>query len=237
MKPSPVLAALCALTLAAACSLLPEPQPVDVFLLPASTAPTSAVEPAPRPWSLRLIRPLAVGQLTSPRIVVLPAAHRVSVYKGANWHAPTPALVRDRLFDAFRVDSRVSALSTDEMRVFADFELAGDLRAFQSEYRDDSDLPDVVIRLDARLIDAASHHIVASRHFEIRQPAQSSEIPDVIKAFGLAGDQLSSEIVDWVIAHGDSAWQANGAEEPCSEKPGDEKTVKVGCTRFLPGSR
>ncbi|MDR2688340.1 MAG: ABC-type transport auxiliary lipoprotein family protein [Azoarcus sp.] len=199
---------LCAI-FAAACSILPEPQPVDVFLLPANIVPPS-VEHEPRSWSLRLARPTAVGQLSSHRIVVLPEAHRVSVYKGVSWHASTPVLLRDRLFDAFRADGRISALSTDESRVFADFELASDLRAFHSEYRDgkhhaDGGLPEIVIRLDARLIDAASHRIIASRDFTIRQGAHSGEIPDVITAFGLAGDRLADEIVGWAIDQADRA--------------------------------
>lgn len=204
------LAALCALPLAA-CSVLPAPAPLDVYLLPA-TAIAPAAGSAPRAWSLRLIRPDASGQLIGQRILVMPEPNRVSVYKGASWHESTALLMRNRLFDAFRADARVSALSTDEMRTFADFELGSELSAFHSEYRQRDKAPEAVIRIDTRLIDTASRRIVASHAFEAREPAAGSSIPAVVTAFGIAADRLAAELVAWTIAAADAARRAETAE-------------------------
>lgn len=193
-----LVAALGAALLLPACTVLPRPEPVDTYLLPAAAA-TRASEAATEtlPWSLRIATPAAGGHLASARIVVLPAPSRVSVYKGANWSDPAPVLLRDRLFEAFRADGRVRALSSDERRLQADFELDSDLRAFQSEYR--GGRPEAVLRLDARLVHTASRRIVASRTFEQRQPTEDPAVPAVVQAFGTAADRLSAAVVDWTV--------------------------------------
>ncbi|GHU12561.1 hypothetical protein AGMMS50225_20710 [Betaproteobacteria bacterium] len=197
-----LLSLLCATTLAAACSILPEPRPIDIWLLPAA-AHTTTPAPEPRPWSLRLARPAVAGHLATQRIVVVPAPDQISVYKGANWNEPAPLLLRNRLLDAFRADGRIAALSTDEQRVFADFELVSDLRAFQSEYRAAHEPPEILIRLDARLLDSANRRIVASQRFEARVRAGDERVAEVVKAFGNAADALSDALVSWVVGAGD----------------------------------
>jgi cholesterol transport system auxiliary component len=122
--------------------------------------------------------------------------------------------MRNRLFAAFRTDGRVSALSIEEMRTFADYELGSELGAFHSEYQQDGKPPEVVIKLDTRLIDTTSRRIVASRAFESREAAEDSSIPAVVAAFGRAADRLSAELVSWAIAGGDSAYPAGSPAEP-----------------------
>ena len=190
------LATLGAALLLPACTILPKAEPLDVYLLPASAAvPATATQVAP--WSLRIARPAAGVHLSGQRIAVVPEDNRVSVYKGAGWSDPAPVLVRNRLLDAFRVDGRVAALSSDDRQLQADFELDSDLRAFQSEYR--GGRPEAVLRLDARLVHTASRRIVASRTFEQRQPTADPAVPAVVQAFGAAADRLSAEVVEWTV--------------------------------------
>ena len=219
-------AVLCAAVLLPACSVLPEAEPLDVYVLPvtgdasagavsavretaratAPAAPASATVPAgssapaatgAQAWSLRVVRPAAGVHLAGQRIVVMPEDNRVSVYQGAGWSDPAPVLVRDRVLEAFRADGRVGALSSDERQLHADFELDSDLRAFQSEYR--GGRPEAVLRLDARLVHTASRRIVASRTFEQRQPTEDPAVPAVVQAFGTAADRLSAAVVDWTV--------------------------------------
>jgi cholesterol transport system auxiliary component len=189
--------AIGAVVLLQACTILPKAEPLDVYLLP-STASVATSAAQAVPWSLRIARPAAGVHLSGQRIVVVPEGSRVSVYKGAGWSDPAPVLVRNRLLDAFRADGRVFALSTDDKQLQADFELDSELRAFQSEYRDGR--PQVVVRLDARLVDTGSRHIVASRSFELRMAASSPAVPAVVQAFGAASDQLAAEVVDWTLS-------------------------------------
>ena len=193
-------AVLCAAVLLPACSVLPEAEPLDVYVLPVTGDASATAVPAAagaQAWSLRVVRPAAGVHLAGPRIVVMPEDNRVSVYQGAGWSDPAPVLVRDRVLEAFRADGRVGALSSDERQLHADFELDSDLRAFQSEYR--GGRPEAVLRLDARLVHTASRRIVASRSFEHRQAATDPAVPAVVQAFGAAADRLSAEVVDWTV--------------------------------------
>ena len=194
--------ALGAALLLPACTILPKAEPLDVYLLPA-IAPVSASATQAAPWSLRIARPAAGVHLSGQRIVVVPEDNRVSVYTGAGWSDPAPVLVRNRLLDAFRADGRVAGLSSDDKQLQADFELDSDLRAFQSEYRDGR--PEVVVRLDARLVHTATRRIVASRSFALRAPATDTAVPEVVQAFGTAADRLAAEVVEWTVREGAAA--------------------------------
>lgn len=183
------------LLLLAACSVLPRPEPVDTYRLP--PAEWRKAEQAALPVSLRIARPVAGASLSGQRIVVVPEASRMSVYKGANWSEPAPVLVRERIIDAFRADGRITALSSDELRLQADYEIASDLLAFQSEYRDGG--PEVVVRLDARLVRRDNRRIVASRQFEARHRPAAAEVPQVVESFGHASAKVAEEVVEWAM--------------------------------------
>jgi cholesterol transport system auxiliary component len=197
MIPSLRLAfAAATLSLVSACSILPQSEPVDIYRLPVNQSAGSA---APQGWSLRLNKPLASEALAGPRIAVIPQGDVISSYKGARWSDPVPMLVRNRLLDGFQRDGRVQRLSADDSNLQADYELGGELQAFQSEYRAGGAV-EVVIRYDARLVQGRSQRILASKRFEVRQPLSDNKVPAVVAGFGAASDQLARQVIDWTIS-------------------------------------
>lgn len=189
-----------ALVLLSACSILPKPDPSDVYRLASAQTPSQG---APVTWSLRLTKPQTSEFLDSPRIAVVPNGNLISSYANARWSDPSPVLLRNRLMDGFQRDGRVTLLSTDDTNLQADYELGGQLQAFQSEYHGNT--VEVVVRLDARLVRGSDQRIIASRRFEVRQPASNTKVPAVVAAFGQAGDQLNRQVVDWVVSQGNTA--------------------------------
>ncbi len=189
--------ALGAALLLAACSVLPEPVPMDIYLLPAGGAAVGRQQARPAlQTALRVLRPVAGAQLSGSRIVVLPQDGVLSVYKGASWSDPAPVLVRNRLVDALRASGHMVAISTDERTLHADYELDSDLRAFQSEYRGNQ--PEAVVALEARLVETGTRRIVASQRFEVHEPAAGKEVLLVVQAMGRATDRLSEQLVTWI---------------------------------------
>lgn len=200
MKRAYQMIAPVALALVSACSILPKADPSDVYrLVPAQTASQGT----PVSWSLRVSKPQTSEFLDSPRIAVVPDGNLISSYANSRWSDPSPVLLRNRFMDGFQRDGRVTLLSTDETNLQADYELGGQLQAFQSEYRGGA--VEVVIRLDARLVRGSDQRIIASRRFEIHQPVTDTKVPAVVAGFGLAGDQLNRQVVDWVVQQGNSA--------------------------------
>ncbi|MCF1490192.1 ABC-type transport auxiliary lipoprotein family protein [Pseudomonas sp. AA27] len=197
MIPSLRLAfAAATLSLVSACSILPQSEPVDIYRLPVNQSARAA---ASLDWSLRLNKPLASEALAGPRIAVIPQGDVISSYKGARWSDPTPMLVRNRLLDGFQRDGRVQRLSADDSNLQADYELGGELQAFQSEYRPGGAV-EVVIRYDARLVQGRSQRILASKRFEVRQALGEQQVPAVVAGFGAASDQLARQVIDWTVS-------------------------------------
>ena len=200
MKRAYQIIAPVALALVSACSILPKADPSDVYRL--ATAQTTS-QAAPVSWSLRVNKPQTSEFLDSPRIAVVPQGDLISSYAQSRWSDPAPVLLRNRLLDGFQRDGRVTLLSTDDTNLQADYELGGQLQAFQSEYHGST--VEVVIRLDARLVRGRDQRIVASRRFEVRQPVSDTKVPAVVAGFGQAGDQLNKQVVDWVVQQGNTA--------------------------------
>lgn len=186
-----------ALALISACSILPKADPSDVYRLASAQA---TIQGTPVSWSLRVTKPQTSEFLDSPRIAVVPKGDLISSYANSRWSDPAPVLLRNRLLDGFQRDGRVTLLSTDDTNLQADYELGGQLQAFQSQYRGNA--VEVVIRLDARLVRGSDQRILASRRFEVRQPVSDTQVPGVVAAFGQAGDQLNKQVVDWVVSQG-----------------------------------
>jgi cholesterol transport system auxiliary component len=190
------------LSLLSACSILPKSEPSRVYLLPAApvASASAAASAAPVSWSLRVEKPQAVMALDSPRIAVVPEGSVLSNYQGARWSDNGPVLLRNRLLDGFQADGRVRGLSSDDAQLQADLVLVSDLRAFQSEYANGQVA--VVVRLDVQLVQGASRKIIAARRFDIRQPASSAAVADVVGAFGQASNSLSAQLVAWTVEQG-----------------------------------
>ncbi|WP_231502328.1 ABC-type transport auxiliary lipoprotein family protein [Herbaspirillum sp. RV1423] len=188
------LASMMALAMASGCSILPNAEPLAVYQLPATTGNSGAATGSMR--SLRVVTPQSSRVIDSDRILVLPKANLVQSYGAVRWSDPAPVLLRNRLLQAFAADGHIRYLSSDDSNVRVDQELGGTLRAFQSEY--DNDLPVVHIVFDAQLIDSTTRRIVAARSFEAVQRATGTQISQVVIAFGVAGDNLSSEVVAWL---------------------------------------
>lgn len=188
------LALACMLGTLAACTLLPDAEPIRVYLLP--TAEATGQQGERLQQALRIHTPHASRILAGPRIAVVPDGNQISSYQGARWSDAAPTLLRDRLIEQFRQSGPV-AVSNEDSNLFAELELFSELRAFQSEYIDGQ--PQVLVRLDAQLASATDQRILASRRFEIRQPSASPQLESVVAAFGEASDELSRQLQQWTI--------------------------------------
>jgi len=185
------------LGLLSACSILPSPEPLRIFLLPTSDLTPVQIDQQAQPYALRINTPQASRILSNPRIAVVPRGNEISAYQGARWSDAAPVLLRDRLIEAFQRDGRMPSVSNEDDNLPADLALHSDLRAFQSVYVDGT--PQVVIRLDVRLVSQHNHQTLGNRRFDIRQPSADPSVESVVEAFGQASDNLSRELLAWTF--------------------------------------
>lgn len=184
--------------LLSACTILPTAPVSQVYLLPVPPATNVPLAQSVN-WSLRVSQPATSQFLNSSRIAVQPQGQEIAVYQNSRWSDPAPILVRNRLIQEVRADGRIRAVSSDDDSLQADVELSGDLSAFQGVYL--TDKSEVLIRFDARLVRISDRRIIATRHFEIRQPIKGTEMNEVVQAFGLASDQLATQVLNWMLQH------------------------------------
>ncbi|WP_145579453.1 ABC-type transport auxiliary lipoprotein family protein [Yersinia vastinensis] len=182
--------------LLSACTILPSAPVSQVYLLPVPPAANTSRAPTVN-WSLRVSQPATNQFINSSRIAVQPDGQEIAVYKNSRWTDPAPILVRNRLIQEFRTDGRIPAVSSDDDSLQADVELSGDLSAFQGVYQAGNS--EVLISFDARLVRISDRRIIATRHFEIRQPIKGAQMNEVVEAFGLASNQLAAQVLNWTL--------------------------------------
>jgi cholesterol transport system auxiliary component len=195
-------ARLCALLVAAllasSCALLGKGEPIRI-LDPAAKVTPSADWPQAR-WSLLVLRPVANQSLDTERIVVRPAPGALQVYKGAAWSDTAPDLVQTSLLRAFEDSGRILSVARPGGAVRGEYQLATELRAFDSIYSGAS--PDAVIEVHARLIRVADGRAVSARTFRIAEPAGGTDVATVSEAFSRALAKLDADVVAWTLAEG-----------------------------------
>ncbi|WP_319782498.1 ABC-type transport auxiliary lipoprotein family protein [Oceanisphaera sp. IT1-181] len=180
------------------CSILPKTEPVVFYRLPPVESVYSRVwTPPSLPLTVRIKQPDSSGLLASNRIAVIPADNQLSAYQGARWASSVPILFRDQITDAWLQSGRIQHVINDSKPLAADRELAGSLRAFQTEYINGQ--PTVVIHFDAQWIDPNQRTLLASRRFSVTEPAVNPEVPAIVAAFGVAQARLSQALLEWVL--------------------------------------
>jgi len=192
------------------CAMLPASETLAFYRLPdANGAVVDAAVPGPvrLPMVLRVATPYGNRAVDSTRILVVPEADRVSAYKGARWSDTVPVLLRDRLIQSFRDAEVFRTVVADSGNLGADVELSSDLSRFHVIYRSGS--PVAVVALDATLVEPASSRILASRRFLAERAVQGKAVPEVVQAFGLAVDELTSQLLAWTREHAPAGEEAH----------------------------
>ncbi|MGE8548057.1 ABC-type transport auxiliary lipoprotein family protein [Alcaligenes sp. Marseille-Q7550] len=179
-----------------ACSVLPAPESLTYYQLPAAALAAQPSDPARQALILQVDRPYADRALASPRIIVLPDGNQLSAYQGVRWSDDAPTLLRNRLAGALRDAGQFRAVALDSDALVADWELSGSLNAFQVDYVQGA--PRVRIQFDANLRDQRNGVLLQTRRFTLEEAVDGTAVPQVVQAFGRAGDALALEISRWL---------------------------------------
>ena len=156
-------------------------------------------------WRLTVGPPGANQLLDSPRIAVRPSPDRLQTYKGARWVDSGPEVLQTAIVQAFEDSGKIPGVSRFGGGNRGDFALLTELRAFETVYGADG--PQVVIELQARLLQFRPGEIAASRRFRVAVPT-APDVDSVVAAFGRAMSQMSGELVGWTLAEGERAVKA-----------------------------
>lgn len=199
LRARPLLALALSATLAA-CSLLPEKQPIALYA-PQPRVETDAAWPRVD-WQLLIPRPYADATVDSERILVRPQPSELQVYKGAAWTQAAPDLVHDTLLRAFADSGRIAGVARRGEGVNAQYELLLDLRRFESDYAGGA-APIARIELGVRLVHNAENRVAAARTLVANVPADGTSVEAIARAFERALGETTAEAIGWTLGEGE----------------------------------
>lgn len=155
-------------------------------------------------WQLTVLNVSAPRMLDTLRIAVRPSANEVQVYKNANWSKTPSAMLEDSLLRVLEDSGRIAAVTRQGTGITTDYRLVLDLRRFESAYGNETGAPAATIEVHAKLLHARDLDVVETRTFLVSRPADGVRVPEVVVAFEQALAQVSSELVGWVLATGET---------------------------------
>jgi cholesterol transport system auxiliary component len=174
------------------CALVAGSRPPTTYDL---VAPRSfSASPRPAPWQLLVYEPSATSALDTSRLMVRPKADQVSYYKGIAWSDRLPRLVQARMIETFQNSGAVKAVSNST----GQYALATELRAFQIDVS--SGRPAAEIEIFAKLINASTGKVVATKGFSARVPATTDAPGDAIAALNQAFTEVLQDTTTWVAS-------------------------------------
>jgi cholesterol transport system auxiliary component len=126
--------------------------------------------------------------------MVRPRADQVSYYKDVAWSDRLPRLVQARIIETFQNSGAVKAVSAST----GQYALVTDLRAFQIDVTSGKAYAE--IEIFAKLVNAGSGKVIATKDFSARVPAQSDSPADAIAALNQAFTEVLQDTTTWVAS-------------------------------------
>ncbi len=140
--------------------------------------------------------PEAPAALNSNRIVFQPSANEIRYFSGARWADRVPDMVQVLLVDAMDQGARFQAVGARSAGIRSDYLLQVSISRFGVE-SEGSEMDDVRVQINSKLVRRFSDTVIASRRFESVKESESSRTIDVVGAFDEANAEVLSAIALW----------------------------------------
>lgn len=150
-------------------------------------------------WALFIEDPTSSGALDSDRIAVRPSANEMKYFADARWVDRAPRMFRSLLVQGFEDSGRLKAVTAEVTGLPYDYSLKVELRDFQAEVFDQTEIPTVSVRIHVKIIRKAPIGLVGVTTIERRERAAGGDIDAVIEAFDRAADRALRDIVNWTF--------------------------------------
>jgi len=218
MKLRPLtIAAAFSLALTTSCSgVLPgSGEPARLFTL---TPKTTYGDDLPKVnWQLTIDTPVAEAGLNTTRIALRHSPVNLEYYARAEWVDRAPLLVQTLLVESFESTGKIDAVARQSVNLRSDYNLLCELREFQAEYQGTDQVPQVHVRLNAKLIKMPDRIIVGSITAEYADRAKSGDLEAIIQTYDDMLGKSIKRIVEWTLKTGAEAdAKARAANAPRS---------------------
>jgi cholesterol transport system auxiliary component len=179
--------------LTSGCTVFPNPEPPRVMDLAVVRAVPAVGQPVMA--SLRVDTPYASEPLAGSRILAKPTPSEFRAYEGTRWRDTGPVVVRDTLVNSLRQSGAYTNVITDTNPAQAELTLVTELSGFHSQIPESG--PEVVIELHLQMIHDRSRATLCTRSIRIVEPASGTSVDQIVEAFGAAGSDLATRVIEW----------------------------------------
>ncbi|PHP66595.1 ABC transporter [Zhengella mangrovi] len=172
-----------------------KPKPLDTFDL-------SAVQPSqsgPRVVRKQVLvnEPVALKALDGENIMLRPAPGEIAYLGGAQWSDRLPKVIQARLIESFQRSGRIRGIGRPGEGLAIDYQMITDVRSF--EVLLDGGAPRARVALAVRLLNDRRGVVARQKVFEAEAPLAGRSNGDYVRALDAAFNDVSSQIVDWVL--------------------------------------
>jgi len=182
----------------AGCGILPKlAEPVDLYLLTPKTTHEADLPEAD--WQLVVEKPVAAAGIDTARIAVQRSPYTLEYFARSGWTDTAPAMVQTLLIESFESTGKIVGVGREAIGLRPDYILKTDLREFQAIYTAGDGVPEVLVRMNAKLVGMPDRKIIASRTTEARVKAEGTRFIDVIAAFDAALGRTIKDIVAFTL--------------------------------------
>ncbi|TCL01357.1 cholesterol transport system auxiliary component [Shimia isoporae] len=175
-------------------------QPTDLFALTPKSTFDSGL---PRLRQQIVIEePTATAAVDTDQIAVHPTPLQVEYLPRVRWVDRAPLIVQALLIESFENSGKVAAVGRSTVGLRPDYIIVTDVREFQANLpnSEDKDGPlEIHVRLNLKIIDSFSDHIIGSNSFGEVVLTQSDETLDIAQAFDTALGRAMRKSVEWSI--------------------------------------
>ena len=192
-----LLAGASAVALAACSNIVGPPEPPPLYVLRPPVPPAGGG--ARVGWQLSVVVPEAPDSLDTNRIVLQHPNQTMDYYADAEWPDRLSLLVQSALLDAFGATNRIAAVGRDTDGLKSDYLLETDIRDFEAIYETEDTAPSVVVRIDAKIVNAHTRAIVKSFNARSEVDAGANTVPSVVTAMNQALGEVMDKIVGWAL--------------------------------------
>ncbi len=191
-----IIVASGAVLVLAACSAIGN-KPPQLYTLHAPAATTS--DTASMSWQLAVAVPDAPTNLDSTRIALSQSATTTDYFASAEWTDRAPILVQNLLIQSFENSGKIKAVFRDTATLHADYLLQTEIRNFEAQYAQPNAAPQVVVRIEARLLKMPDRSIVGTFNATQQTQAQKNNLDSIVAAFNDALGATLQQTVDWAL--------------------------------------
>lgn len=170
-------------------------RPPDTFIL---TEPPAVGGQNARNRQLLVAAPSAVKALDGEQIVVRTTQASIRNLSQSRWADRLPALVQDRLIQAFERSGRLGGVGRPGEGLAIDYQLTTSIRSFEIVVAQNRN--EALVEISARILDDRNGIVVAQNVFTARAAVSGAGSEASVLALNAAFGQVVSDMVSWTLA-------------------------------------